>query len=104
MNLNSRVARLERTLAAQRCDCDDNAGLSWPGHQPAGHCLSCGGERLIFQLDQNPRHAEPLLRAALPLLTKAYDGQRLDYARLTDDELQRVKVALEAAQKESTRP
>jgi hypothetical protein len=102
MNLNNRVARLERTLAAQPCDCDDNAGLGWPGHQPNPHCTNCGGERVIFQLQHNPRQALPLLRAALPLLMKAFDGERLDFAKLTDDELERARVALEAAEPQNT--
>ena len=102
VNLNNRLTRLERTLTRDRCDCDDNIDLSWPGHQPHEQCDSCGGERLIAQLHHDPGRTEPRLRAALPLLARAYDGQRFDYTQLSDDELQQVKAALEAAENTRT--
>jgi hypothetical protein len=97
MNLNSRITRLERTLASQRCSCPDNADLSWPGHQPLQQCANRGGERLIFTLNHDPGGAERLVRAALPLLAKTYNGSdRLDYSKLTDKELDQVSTALRA--------
>jgi hypothetical protein len=95
VNLNQRVTRLEQHLAAETCSCPTNSDLSWPGHQPHRHCTNCGGQRLVFQLDRNPRQAEPVIRGQLPLLVKAYDGERLDFATLTDAELEQLKRALQ---------
>ena len=33
-NLNSRINRLEQTLATLPCSCPDSSHLSWPGHEP----------------------------------------------------------------------
>ena len=99
MNLNSRIAQLERTLANQHCDCPDNTDLTWPGHQPNPHCPTCGGERLIYPLAHHPRNAEPLIRQALPILQKAYGaGHRADLSTLTNQELQQLKTALQAVE------
>ena len=103
MSLNTRIAKLERTLGSQNCTCPDSADLSWPGHRPNPHCANCGGERLIYLLTHHPRHAEPLLRQALPILAKAYNGhERADLTKLTDAELHQLKAALQAHQLEAT--
>ena len=99
MNLNSRITRLEQRLQSQPCPCPDNTDLSWPGHQPPQHCATCGGERLIYPLTHHPRNSEPLIRAALPILTKAYNGnQRADLNNLTDNELDQLKSALQVVE------
>jgi hypothetical protein len=99
MNLNNRITRLEQTLASRPCKCPDCADLSWPGHQPNSHCPRCGGQRLIYPLTHHPRAAEPLLRDALPILAKSYNGrERADLSKLTDPELQQLKQALQAAE------
>ena len=92
MNLNHRITRLEQTLANTRCTCTNNADLAWPGHNPPQHRADCGGERLIHQLEHHPRAAEPLIRNALPLMAKTYNGtSRPDLSKLTDHELEPVK-------------
>lgn len=94
-NINARLTKLERALAHHHCGCPNSAELSWPGHQPNPHCPHCGGQRLIYPLDQHPRHAEPLMRKALPLIQKAcLDSDRADLSRLTDPELHQIKQAL----------
>ena len=96
MSVNNRISQLERTLGALPCTCPNNTDLSWPGHQPDPNCPSCGGERLIYPLTHHPRRSEPLIRAALPILTKAYNGnQRADLNNLTDNELDQLKSALQ---------
>lgn len=96
MTLNQRITRLEQTLATQHCDCPNSADLSWPGHQPDPHCQICGGQRLIYPLDHHPRKAEPLLRKALPLISKIYDGNTKDFSKLSDQELKQLREALQA--------
>ena len=99
MNLNNRITRLEQTLASRPCKCPDCADLSWPGHQPNSHCPRCGGQRLHLPTHSPPAAAEPLLRDALPILAKSYNGsERADLSKLTDPELQQLKQALQAAQ------
>jgi hypothetical protein len=103
MKLNTRLAKLERTLADQRCTCLNSTDLSWPGHHPHTHCSSCGGERLLCTLKHHPREAEPLLRRVLPLIEKIYiNGDRSDLSKLRDHELQQVKEALLALTRCST--
>jgi hypothetical protein len=102
-NLN-RISRLEHTLQALPCPCPNSAELAWPGHQPHPNCPTCGGERLIYPLPHPPRKAEPLIRQALPILTKAYIGnQRADLSKLTDQELDQLKTALQAVE-QATKP
>ena len=61
------------------------------------HCPTCGGQQLVYPLPHHPRGAEPLIRQALPLLKKAYDGNtRADLGKLTDQELHQLKTALQA--------
>jgi hypothetical protein len=94
MNVDRRLAKLERTLGTEACDCPDGADFSWPGHQPALHCAQCAGKRVIYALKHKPA-SEASLRAALPIFSKAHDGKngvRLD--RLSDIELQQLKTAL----------
>jgi hypothetical protein len=98
-NLNHRLSRLEQTLGSLPCSCPSSADLAWPGHQPDTHCRSCGGERLIYPLAHHPRDAERLIRQALPLITKAYDGNpRPDLSTLTNHELHQLKTALQAVE------
>jgi len=55
-------------------------------------------------LPHPPRKAEPLIRQALPILTKAYIGnQRADLSKLTDQELDQLKTALQAVE-QATKP
>src|SRR5207245_1391528 len=83
-NLNNRIIRLEHTLGTLPCSCPNSTQLSWPGHQPDPHCRSCGGERLLYPLTHHPGPGEPLIREALPLIAKAYDGNtRADLSTLT---------------------
>lgn len=97
MSFNSRLAKLERAMGADACDCPDNADFSWPGYQPALHCAQCGGERVIYTLQHKPA-SEPRLRAALPIFNKAHDGEnRLRLDPLSDEELQQLKTALAPA-------
>jgi len=97
--LNNRIRRLEHTLEAISCICPNGADLAWPGHQPDPNCPTCGGERLIYPLPHHPCGAEPLIRQALPILTKAYVGnQRADLSKLTDHELDQLKTALQAVE------
>jgi hypothetical protein len=99
VNLNNRIARLERALTSQRCDCDHNADLSWPGHEPNPHCPACGGERLVYPLPHHPRAAEPLIRQALPIIKKAFGNDKSgDLGKLTDQELEQLKTALQAVE------
>jgi hypothetical protein len=99
MRLHSRISQLERRLGTLPCTCPHNTDLSWPGHQPNPSCPSCGGQRLIYPLPHHPRDAEPLLRAALPILAKAYNGNaHANLNNLTDNELDQLKTALQAAE------
>jgi hypothetical protein len=99
MSLHNRINQLERTLGALPCTCPNNANLSWPGHQPDPNCPTCGGQRLIYPRTHHPRNSEPLIRAALPILTKAYNGnQRADLSNLTDNELDQLKSALQVVE------
>ena len=109
MNLDHRIGKLERTLAALACTCPNSADLAWPGYEPGLHCDTCGGERLIYPLTNHPGHNEPLIRNALPILNKAYNGNpTADLSKLTDHELQQIRAALHAHQLEapehSTKP
>jgi hypothetical protein len=100
MTLNQRIQRLEHTLAQLPCHCPNSSDLCWPGHQPDPHCPSCGGHRLIYPLPHHPRHAEPLIRTALPILEKAYNGNHpADLSTLTDTELQQLKTALQTLER-----
>jgi hypothetical protein len=97
MNLNQRLHRLEQQLRQQRCRCTNSAELSWPTHQPDPHCPSCAGERLVHPLKHHPRNAEPLIRAALPIIEKADAGHNRIYLnKLTNTELHQLKTALQA--------
>jgi len=99
MSLQNRISQLERRLGALPCTCPHNADLSWPGYEPDPSCPTCGGERLIYPLTHHPRGGEPLIRAALPILAKAYNGNhRAHLDRLTDDELDQLRRALVAIQ------
>jgi len=99
MNLNRRITQLEQRIQNEPCACPDNADLAWPGHHPDPHCPRCGGHRRLYLLNHHPRDAEPLVRAALPILAKTYDGSdRPDYSKLTDNELEQLKHALHAAE------
>ena len=103
MSLNSRISKLERALGALPCHCPDTAELSWPGHQPEPQCPTCGGERFIYLLPYHPREAEPLLRQALPILAKAYNGNHnADLSNLTDNELHQLKTAFQAIAQTAT--
>jgi hypothetical protein len=105
MNLNNRITRLEQTISKRRCECPNNADLSWPGHQPHRHCPQCAGERILYPLARHPRGAESLLRAALPIISKTYAGDdHADLSRLSDDELQQLKEALQAAERAAQSP
>ena len=97
MTLNNRITKLERTIGDHHCNCSNTADLSWPGHHPNRHCAAGGGQRLIYQLDHHPRHAEPLLRAVLPLFRRIDEGpNHADLSKLTDDGLRQVREALQA--------
>jgi hypothetical protein len=103
MNLNTRISRLEQTLATQRCRCPDSTDLAWPGNHPAEHCSRCGGERVLYPLTHPPGAAERLLRNALPIMRKAWaDSDRADLSKLTDQELRQLREALQAADKTGT--
>jgi hypothetical protein len=99
MSLNNRISQLERTLGALPCTCTNNTDLSWPGHQPDPNCPNCGGERLIYPLTHHPHNSEPLIRAALPILAKAYNSNhRADLSNLTDNELDQLKRGLQVVE------
>jgi hypothetical protein len=99
MRLHSRISQLERRLGTLPCTCPHNTDLSWPGHQPDPNCPSCGGERLIYPLKHHPRNSEPLIRAALPILAKAYNGNaQADLNNLSDNELDQLKRALQVVE------
>jgi hypothetical protein len=101
MSLNNRISRLEQQLQNRPCACPNNADLAWPGQRPDGHCATCGGERLIYVLNHHPGDAEHVVRGALPILAKTYDGtNQADYSNLTDEELQGLKHALQAAERD----
>ena len=102
-NLNSRINRLKQTLGTLPCSCPDSTHLSWPGHEPEPHCPTCGGERLLYPLAHHPGPGEPLLRRALPIITKTYDvNNRADLSKLTDQELHQLKTALQTVEQATT--
>ena len=61
-----------------------------------------GGQRLIYPLPHHPRHAQPLIRQALPVIKKAYGtNHHADLNTLTSHEQDQVKTALQAVQQAS---
>ena len=104
MNLNHRITRLEHALGQQPCTCHTNTDLAWPGHTPSETCLHCGGKRTIYTLNHHPKAALPLLQQALHLMAKADANGQRNLANLTDHELQQLRNALEAYERQGREP
>jgi hypothetical protein len=95
MNLNRRIARLERTLGERPCTCENSADLAYPGHTPYERCLHCHGKRIIYTFEHHPKTALPLLQQAVPLMAKADANGERNLANLTDRELRQLRAAMQ---------